>query len=41
MKIAIGSDHRGFDAKRRLLALLQQLGHEVLDMGPEGKDSVD
>ena len=41
MKIAIGSDHRGFDAKRRLLSLLQQLGHEVLDMGPEGKDSVD
>ena len=41
MKIAIGSDHRGFDAKRRLLSLLQQLGHDVLDMGPESKDSVD
>src|SRR5436189_5885997 len=41
MKIAIGSDHRGYDAKRRLLPLLQQLGHEVLDLGPEGSDSVD
>ena len=41
MKIAIGSDHRGFDAKRHLVALLQQLGHEVLDVGPEGRDSVD
>ncbi len=41
MKIAIGSDHRGFDAKRRLVTLLQQLGHEILDVGPQGRDSVD
>jgi ribose 5-phosphate isomerase B len=41
MKIAIGSDHRGFEVKRRIVALLGQLGHEVIDVGPEGKDSVD
>ena len=41
MKIAVGSDHRGFEVKRRIVALLRQLGHEALDMGPEGKDSVD
>jgi len=41
MKIAIGSDHRGFDVKRRLAALLEKLGHEVLDMGPPGRESVD
>ena len=41
MKIAIGSDHRGFDAKRRILPLLQQLGHEVLDVGTQGAESVD
>jgi ribose 5-phosphate isomerase B len=41
MKIAIGSDHRGYDAKRHLVALLPQLGHEVLDVGPQGRDSVD
>jgi ribose 5-phosphate isomerase B len=41
MKIAIGSDHRGFEVKRRIGALLNQLGHEVLDVGPEGRDSVD
>jgi ribose 5-phosphate isomerase B len=41
MKIAIGSDHRGFDAKRHLVGLLPQLGHEVLDVGPQGRDSVD
>ena len=41
MRIAIGSDHRGFDAKRRLVPMLRQLGHDVTDMGPEGHDSVD
>ena len=41
MKIAIGSDHRGFDAKRRLVPMLRQLGHEVTDLGPDGNDSVD
>ena len=41
MKIAIGSDHRGYDAKRRLVPFVQRLGHEVFDVGPEGNDSVD
>src|SRR5947209_2024433 len=41
MKIAIGSDHRGHDVKRRLVSLLQRLGHEVQDMGPPSSDSVD
>jgi ribose 5-phosphate isomerase B len=41
MKIAIGSDHRGFEVKRRIISLLQRLGHEVLDFGPAGSESVD
>jgi ribose 5-phosphate isomerase B len=41
MKIAIGSDHRGYEAKRRLVPMLRQLGHEVIDAGPDGVDSVD
>ena len=41
MRIAIGSDHRGFEVKRRLVALLQRLGHEVVDVGPVGSESVD
>jgi ribose 5-phosphate isomerase B len=41
MKIAIGSDHRGYDAKKKILALLKQLGHETEDMGPYGNESVD
>jgi len=41
MKIAIGSDHRGFEVKRRIIAVLQQMGHEVLDLGPAARESVD
>ena len=41
MIIAIGSDHAGFDLKERVKEILQKLGHEVLDFGTSGKDSVD
>ena len=41
MKIAVGSDHRGFEAKKRILLLLEQLGHEAMDMGTNGPESVD
>src|SRR5262245_28268565 len=41
MRIAVGSDHRGFEVKRRIVAFLQQLGHQVTDMGPATNDSVD
>jgi ribose 5-phosphate isomerase B len=41
MRIAIGSDHRGFEAKRRLLNTLNELGHEVVDSGTAAADSVD
>src|ERR1700693_6045095 len=41
MKIVIGSDHRGFEVKRRIATVLQQMGHEVEDVGPHSKDSVD
>jgi ribose 5-phosphate isomerase B len=41
MRIAIGSDHRGFDVKRRVLTLLDQLGHSVHDFGTTSRDSVD
>ncbi|MGV3760547.1 MAG: ribose 5-phosphate isomerase B [Actinomycetota bacterium] len=41
MKIAIGSDHAGYDLKVHLVAELQRLGHEVLDLGTHSTDSVD
>ncbi len=41
MKIAIGSDHRGVETKRRLTANLRTMGHEVVDLGVDGSESVD
>lgn len=41
MKIAIGSDHAGFDYKTPLIKHLQELGHEVEDFGPSDANSVD
>lgn len=41
MKISIGSDHRGFEAKERVKALLQQAGIEVLDRGTYSKEACD
>lgn len=41
MKIAIGSDHRGFMAKERLKGLLADLGYEVVDFGTDTPKSYD
>jgi ribose 5-phosphate isomerase B len=41
MRIAIGSDHRGFEAKRRIKSQLQSMGHDVTDVGTDSRDSVD
>ncbi|WP_309399291.1 ribose 5-phosphate isomerase B [Cerasicoccus maritimus] len=41
MKISIGSDHGGYDLKTALVATLQEDGHEVIDRGANGHDSVD
>ena len=41
MRIAIGSDHRGFPLKVSIVSALQSAGHEVIDVGAESADSVD
>jgi ribose 5-phosphate isomerase B len=41
MKIAIGSDHAGFEAKEKVREHLAKAGHEVADLGTKGLDSVD
>jgi ribose 5-phosphate isomerase B len=41
MRLAVACDHRGFEAKRRLLPLLKKLGHEVVDFGCDGTGAVD
>ena len=41
MKIAIGSDHAGFEYKEAIRELLSQLGHDVQDFGTHSADPVD
>ncbi len=41
MRIAIGSDHRGFSVKNKVVELATRLGHEVCDAGPASAESVD
>jgi len=41
MRIAIRSDHAGFDLKEELKAFLIEEKHEVLDLGTHSKDPVD
>ena len=41
MKIAVACDHRGYEAKRRLLPVLKQHGHEVSDFGCENTSACD
>lgn len=41
MKIAIGSDHAGFDYKSLIKRALEEQGHTVEDFGTYSSDSVD
>ncbi|MFA5988245.1 MAG: ribose 5-phosphate isomerase B [Sphingomonas sp.] len=41
MRIAIASDHAAFELKQRLLSWLAEQGHEMLDLGTHGTESVD
>lgn len=41
MRIAIGSDHAGYDLKCHLIETIGRLGHEAVDMGTDSTESVD
>lgn len=41
MKIAIGSDHAGFNYKETIIAHLKKGGHEVVDFGTHSAESTD
>ena len=41
MKIAIGSDHAGFEYKQEIISMLKNLNHEVKDFGTDSNESVD
>lgn len=40
-RIALGSDHAGYELKQHFVALLQGQGHEVLDLGTHSTESCD
>jgi ribose 5-phosphate isomerase B len=41
MRIAVGSDHAGFELKRRVAPLLADAGHEIVDVGTDSEESTD
>ena len=41
MKIVVGSDHRGFEAKQLIKSIVAQLGHECIDVGTNDSNPVD
>ena len=41
MKIALAADHAGYLMKDDLVAWLREAGHEVIDLGTNGPESVD
>lgn len=41
MKVAIGSDHAGFELKKMISHIVKEMGNEVIDMGTGSSCSVD
>jgi len=41
MRIALSADHAGYDMKDQLATWLRETGHEVIDLGTNGPESVD
>ena len=41
MRVAIGSDHAGFELKSEIARYLASAGHQVLDLGTSGPEPVD
>jgi ribose 5-phosphate isomerase B len=41
MKVAVGGDHRGFQAKQLVKAIVTQMGHECVDLGTDSENPVD
>jgi len=39
--VAIAADHGGFELKQQLIPYLESLGYAVIDLGTDGKESVD
>ena len=39
MKIALGADHAGFELKQQLAKEIEELGHDVVDLGAKAYDT--
>jgi len=41
MKVAVASDHRGYEAKEQIKSIITQLGHKVVDFGASDSNPID
>lgn len=41
MKIAIGSDHRGYELKTKIISFLRKKGHKIRDFGTNSDETCD
>jgi ribose 5-phosphate isomerase B len=41
MRVAVASDHAGFPLKARVIAELNKMGHQTMDLGTDSTDPVD
>lgn len=41
MKVAVGSDHAGFEGRQAVIEVIEARGGEVVDFGPPAPESVD
>jgi ribose 5-phosphate isomerase B len=41
MRIIVGSDHRGYQVKQKVIDLVRRLGHDVIDEGTNGGGTID
>ncbi|MDH3585149.1 MAG: ribose 5-phosphate isomerase B, partial [Phycisphaerae bacterium] len=41
MRIALGTDHAGYEYKQAIKAMLQEMGHDVRDFGTHSTENVD
>jgi ribose 5-phosphate isomerase B len=41
VRVAIGADHAGFPLKQELVGFLEELGHDVRDLGTDSSEAVD
>lgn len=39
MVISVGSDHRGYELKTKMIKIMHQWGYEIIDNGGEGEDT--